>query len=220
MVLSFERQDQLNMIVKWEPFAPDVLQGLEPFAHLSEDLMAWTRDPRFLDPCKAICGQDELCLFTEKYNTKPKHDGGKYILHQDFPYWEPNNPVAAQVATAMLFLDDADRQNGTLEVAPASHTVGKHKRREDDIFHSLEMDESAFDMGRLIPVEVRAGSVVYFGAFLVHRSLPNTSDRDRRALLYSYQPAGNLHSKDLPRKRKWWLDNELRQRNGLPPLES
>ena len=26
------------MYVKWEPDAPEVLQGLEPFAHLSEDL--------------------------------------------------------------------------------------------------------------------------------------------------------------------------------------
>src|SRR5690349_4057128 len=53
----FERQSDLNMVVKWEPFAPDVLQGLEPFAHLSDELMAWTRDPRFMQPCEAICGQ-------------------------------------------------------------------------------------------------------------------------------------------------------------------
>jgi ectoine hydroxylase-related dioxygenase (phytanoyl-CoA dioxygenase family) len=42
----------------------------------------------------------------------------------------------------------------------------------------------------MIPVEAKAGTVVYFGAFLVHRSLPNRSAADRRALLYSYQPGG------------------------------
>jgi hypothetical protein len=39
--------------------------------------------------------------------------------------------------------------------------------------------------------------VAYFGAFLVHRSLPNRSSGDRRALLYSYQPAGHPHMLEL-----------------------
>jgi len=30
----------------------------------------------------------------------------------------------------------------------------------------------------------------------VHRSLPNRTDRDRRLLLYSYQPAGRRRSID------------------------
>jgi ectoine hydroxylase len=61
------------------------------------------------------------------------------------------------------------------------------------------MDTSAFDMTRLIPLEVPAGSVAYFGSLLVHRSAPNRSDKDRRALLYSYQPAGEPHLRELSR---------------------
>ena len=54
-------------------------------------------------------------------------------------------------------------------------------------------------MSRLQPLEVKAGAVVFFGAFLVHRSLPNRSDVDRRALLYSYQPAGiSARARDQP----------------------
>src|SRR5512137_2838280 len=41
----FERQEELELYVKWEPDHPDLLQGLEPFAHLSPVL----RD-RGLDP--------------------------------------------------------------------------------------------------------------------------------------------------------------------------
>jgi hypothetical protein len=40
---------------------------------------------------------------------------------------------------------------------------------------------------------------VFFGAFLVHRSLPNRSDKDRRALLYSYQPGGYPSGVELNR---------------------
>jgi ectoine hydroxylase-related dioxygenase (phytanoyl-CoA dioxygenase family) len=54
-------------------------------------------------------------------------------------------------------------------------------------------------MSRLRRLEVKAGAVAFFGAFLVHRSLPNQSDRDRRALLYSYQPTGHPHAAELHR---------------------
>jgi hypothetical protein len=198
----FEAEREAGTIIKWEPDAPDVIQGVEPFGHISKPLNDWGLDPRFVDPAKAIVGDDELVLFTEKLNVKRARDGGHIILHQDFPYWEPTTPVAARIATAMLFIDDANRENGCLEVAPGSHTCGKYPQRAADAFGSLEMDPDAFDLSRLEPLEVKAGAVVFFGAFLVHRSLPNRSNADRRALLYSYQPAGNPHIREIsPIKR-------------------
>jgi len=187
----FEIQRQAATVVKWEPGAPDVVQGVEPFAHISPALKAWGLDPRLVDPCKPIVGAEELGLFTEKLNVKRARCGGPIVLHQDFPYWEPMTPLAARIATAMIFLDDATIENGCLEVAPGTHKVGKWPQRTDDAgFGSFEMDIGAFDLSRLTPLEVPAGTVAYFGAFLVHRSLPNRTEGDRRALLYSYQPAG------------------------------
>ncbi|HLI65462.1 MAG TPA: phytanoyl-CoA dioxygenase family protein [Caulobacteraceae bacterium] len=198
----FEVEREAGTIIKWEPDAPDVVQGVEPFGHISKPLNDWGLDARFVDPAKAIVGEDDLVLFTEKLNVKRAKDGGHIILHQDFPYWEPTTPVASRIATAMLFIDDATVENGCLEVAPGSHTSGKYPQREADAFGSLEMDPAAFDHARLRPLEVKAGAVVWFGAFLVHRSLPNRSDKDRRALLYSYQPAGCPHIREIsPIKR-------------------
>jgi ectoine hydroxylase-related dioxygenase (phytanoyl-CoA dioxygenase family) len=197
----FERQSELRMFVKWEPDFPDELQGLEPFAHLSDPLRAWGMDERLLAPSRAICGQDDIVLWTEKLNLKRARKGGQYILHQDFPYWENENPVANRVATAMLFLDDATRLNGCLEAAPGSHKHGVHTLRDVEGFGSREMDPALFDHDRLVALEVPAGSVVFFGSFLVHRSLPNRSDADRRAILYSYQPAGHPHVLDLARSK-------------------
>ena len=194
----FEIQREAATIVKWEPDAPEVVQGIEPFAHISPPLKAWGLDPRLVDPCKAIVGQDELMLFTEKLNVKRARHGGPIVLHQDFPYWEPLTPIADCIATAMVFLDDATIANGCLEVAPGTHKAGKWPQRADaDGFGSLEMDPGAFDLGRLQPLEVPAGAVAFFGAFLVHRSLPNRTDGDRRALLYSYQPAGQPSGLEL-----------------------
>lgn len=195
----FESLVDEGTVVKWEPNAPDVVQGIEPFAHICEPLRDWGLDTRFTDPCKAIVGQDDIVLFTEKLNVKRARFGGDIVLHQDFPYWENMTPIAHRVATAMLFLDDADRENGCLEVAPGTHTSGKFQQRGVEGFGSLEMDMDAFDLRRLQPLEVKAGAVAFFGAFLVHRSLPNHSSRDRRALLYSYQPAGHPHAAELHR---------------------
>jgi len=193
----FEIQRRLGTIIKWEPDNPDLVQALESFAHLSDELHRWALDPRLVDPCKDAVGEEEIALFTEKLTLKRAHKGGHIILHQDFPYWADLAKIAARVVTAMIFLDDATLENGCLEVVPGSHREGVQARRAVDGFGGLEMDPLQYDRSRLLPLEVPSGSVVFFGPFLVHRSLPNRSDADRRALLYSYQPLGHPHLREL-----------------------
>jgi ectoine hydroxylase len=196
----FEIQQDAMAAVKWEPQNPDVVQGIEPFAHLSKPLDTWARDQRLWNPCKDFVGQDDLSLFTEKTTMKRAHTGGTIVLHQDYPYWRNQNKVAHKVATAMIYLDDATVANGCLEVSPCSHRDGMRMgRKMVEGFGSNELDESKFEMHTLIPVEAEAGTVIFFGAFLVHRSLPNKTDRDRRALLYSYQPGGYPSGVELNR---------------------
>jgi len=196
----FEIQQDAMSAVKWEPQNPDVVQGIEPFAHLSKPLDAWARDPRLWNPSKDFVGQDDLSLFTEKTTMKRAHTGGTIVLHQDYPYWRNQNKVAHKVVTAMIYLDDATIANGCLEVSPGSHRDGMRMgRKMVDGFGSNELDESKFEMHTLVPVEAEAGTVIFFGAFLVHRSLPNKTDKDRRALLYSYQPAGYPSGVELNR---------------------
>lgn len=190
----FQLEKGLVTMVKWEPAFPDVVQGVEPFAHFDERLRAWAHDPRFLEPMKDVVGAASIELFTEKLNVKRGKTGGPIVLHQDYPYWTENSDGAGDIATAIIFMDDANRANGCLEVLPGSHARGEWPRRQIDGFGSMEMDLEGFDESRLVAVEVPAGSLVLFGSLLVHRSLPNLSAHDRRALLYSYQPAGRRHS--------------------------
>lgn len=193
----FELQRELGTVVKWEADDPELILGVELFAHLSEGLKRWALDPRLVDPARDLVGTNEVMMFTEKLNVKRARKGGPIVLHQDFPYWADVAPVASRIATAMLFLDDATVENGCLEVAPGSHREGAQRRRSVEGFGQMEMDPAHYDTSRLVQLEVRAGAVVFFGPFLVHRSLPNRSGGDRRALLYSYQPAGNKHLGEL-----------------------
>jgi ectoine hydroxylase len=140
---------------------------------------------------KDILGCDAPALFPEKLNLKRPHHGGANPLHQDHPYWVDSADVAAEVATSMLFLDDSTQVNGCLYVVPGSHLDGEWKKRTDgDRFAGNEIDAAAYADVNAVPLEVPAGSVVMFGAFLAHKSAPNLSDRERRAILYSYQPPG------------------------------
>jgi hypothetical protein len=186
----FQLEKGLVTIVKWEPAFPDVVQGVEPFAHFDESLRNWAMDARFIEPMKDVVGGEELALFTEKLNVKRARTGGPIALHQDYPYWTEISDGAGEIATAIVFLDDTTRQNGCLEVLPGSHQRGVWPRKKVEGFGANEMELEGFDESRLVPLELPAGSVVFLGSLLVHRSLPNGSDQDRRALLYSYQPAG------------------------------
>jgi ectoine hydroxylase len=192
----FQLERGLVTMVKWEPAHPDVVQGIEPFAHFDEALRDWAADPRFVEPMKDVVGAEELCLFTEKLNVKRARAGGPIVLHQDYPYWVDNSDGAADIATAIVFLDDATRANGCLEVLPGSHKRGVWPKRQVEGFGANEMELEGFDESQLVSLEVPAGTAVYFGSLLVHRSQPNRTDHDRRLLLYSYQPAGRRQSID------------------------
>jgi Phytanoyl-CoA dioxygenase (PhyH) len=177
--------------IKWEGDS-DVVHGIEPFAHLDPALRDWGYDPRIVEPVIGFIGDEKPELYTEKLNLKRPHHGGVNPFHQDFPYWVDVADDPTRLATAMIFLDDATRENGCLEVIPGSHRRGRWPTRTDgDAFGQNELDPKEAEGQTVVPIEVPAGSVVFFGPFLVHKSEPNRSERERRALLYSYMPAGH-----------------------------
>lgn len=93
---------------------------------------------------------------------------------------------------AWIALDDATIDNGCLWVLPGSHRTGRlfptrPHARSDEFDPS---DEAyGFDDSDAVPVEVEAGSVVFFNGYLLHRSLRNRSDRTRMALVNHYMNA-------------------------------
>jgi len=188
----------LGVTIKWEREHPDKIRGLEPFAHLDPRFETLAYDPRLTGPSGFICEADAVTLFTEKLHTKRAHTGGEIEVHQDYPYWRPFGPRASRIMTAMLLLDDATLANGCLEVAPGTHRGEVQATRSGlSGIDSLRMDPAKFDERRLVPIEAPAGSVLFFNAFLVHRSGHNRSDQDRRAILFSYQPAGLAHAREF-----------------------
>ena len=110
---------------------------------------------------------------------------------------------------AWIALDDATIENGCLWVIPGSHQKGylfpqrKHGREDEWDF---SMESYGFDETAKIPVEVKAGTVVFFNGYLLHSSLKNRSSNSfRRVLVNHYMNAWSL----LP----WTRTNEEKSRS-------
>jgi ectoine hydroxylase len=164
----------------------------EPCDHLHPAFAELFADERILAPARDALGADRVELFTSKLNLKRAVEGSPFPWHQDFPYWYVAvGDDAADIVTTVVFLDDAHDDNGAVRVLPGSHRFGPAPRDPNDPTRFLA------DPGRLpvdedheVVVEVAAGSMLVFGAYLLHRSSPNRSGTHRRAVLPSYQPAG------------------------------
>ena len=90
----------------------------------------------------------------------------------------------------MVTLDDADRGNGCFRLVPGSHQKGFLPGLNDGTrLGPLFTDPASFEVDKQWLAEVPAGSLVVFDAHTVHGSEPNLSDRSRRAIVLTYQPA-------------------------------
>lgn len=111
--------------------------------------------------------------------------------HQD----EAHIPTRDRSLTAAwLALDDATVDNGCLWVLPGSHRAGIlfPTRDQDDPRFDCTKEAFGFTDEDAVPVEVPAGAAVIFNGYLLHRSLPNTSNGFRRALVNHYMSAESL----------------------------
>ncbi len=112
--------------------------------------------------------------------------------HQDERYIPTRD---RSLVGAWIALDDATIDNGCLWVVPGSHRHGYlHPTRPHDQPDEYDTSDCAFgfDESAGIPVEVAAGSVVFFNGYLLHRSLRNRTDGFRRALVNHYLNAWSL----------------------------
>jgi ectoine hydroxylase-related dioxygenase (phytanoyl-CoA dioxygenase family) len=199
----FETDEPLNVMIKWEPHDRRVIQGVEPLAHLDPTLERFGMHPALTEPARELLEVDEVALYTEKLNVKRRGVGGPYALHRDLPYWLPDADDAHHMITALLTLDDATAENGALEVLPGSHLIEDPPFKESDLeFERNELDPDRMDTSAMVPIEMAAGSAVFFGPMLIHRSSANQSSTDRRALLYTYQRAGQRDQRDV--NREWF----------------
>jgi ectoine hydroxylase-related dioxygenase (phytanoyl-CoA dioxygenase family) len=168
------------------------LRVVEPFHHLHPRFSALIDDPRIVDPMCDLVGGERVALFTDKLNLKRPHEGSRFRWHQDSPYWNHACDHVDRLPNVMLALDDSTVANGCLRVVRGSHRQGLLPGCEGEgtlgplFTHPRYVREED-----QVAAEMPAGSLLFFSPHIVHGSLPNHSDRQRRALVLTYQPAGH-----------------------------
>ncbi len=104
-----------------------------------------------------------------------------------------------------MALDDATLENGCLWVIPGSHKRGiiwPHQQHNDARFDCVvESFQFPYTDADAVPVEVKAGGIVFFNGYLLHRSMPNQAKSGfRRSLVNHYCSAETFLPWQLPEK--------------------
>ena len=125
------------------------------------------------------------------YFVKPPGFQGQ-AWHQDEIYIPTRD---RSLVGAWIAVDDATIANGCMWVLPASQRTGcLYPQRDHGNPDEFDRGEESygFDDSGEIPVEVRAGAVVFFNGYLLHRSRRNRDRTYRRALVSHYMNAWSL----------------------------
>jgi ectoine hydroxylase-related dioxygenase (phytanoyl-CoA dioxygenase family) len=108
--------------------------------------------------------------------------------------------------TILLAVDTTDMSNGGLEVVEKSQDIDI-PLGSDRCLESLWVKSQIWK-----PVELAPGELLVFGSYLAHRSGPNKSSSDRKALYATYNCAseGDLHDAYYEDRKKLWPSTHLR----------
>jgi ectoine hydroxylase-related dioxygenase (phytanoyl-CoA dioxygenase family) len=147
------------------------------------------RHPRVLDAVEAVLGPD-LILIMSHLIVKPPGDGLPVAWHQDNTYW--HSVQGTEVGTVWLAIDDADLENGCMQVIPCTHDgypeMEKFSTGADDLLGlTVEVTEKMAKVA--VSLEMKAGSLSLHDSYVLHGSEPNTSDRRRAAYTMRYANA-------------------------------
>lgn len=116
--------------------------------------------------------------FKDKINFKLPGGSG-FAPHQDIQAgWDR---YCTQHITAMISIDETTVENGCLEMAPGH----REQRLRGDSWRPLEGDE----LVEFTPIPSQPGDVFVFDSYAPHQSGPNRTDRPRRVLYLTYNPA-------------------------------
>lgn len=124
------------------------------------------------------------CMQSMLFVKPPEFQGQAW--HQDEIYIPTRD---RSLIGAWIAINDATIENGCLWIIPGSHRQGylfaqrAHNNPEEFDFAG---ESFGFDESRSVPVEVKAGALVFFNGYLLHRSFRNRTQTYRQVLVNHY----------------------------------
>lgn len=146
-------------------------------------------DPIFRDFCHQDkmtdlvknLGYDTPVIRQSMYIFKQPHIGGPVAIHQDSTFL---HTLKKPVIGLWFALEDATRENGCLWAIPGGHKTPlrqKFNRNQDNSLTFATLDPTPYEKDKLVPLEVKKGTVIALHGYLPHSSERNTSSQSRHA---------------------------------------
>jgi len=163
--------------------------------------------------------EDEVYHWHHKMMMKEPNGGGAWEWHQDYGYWYNNYCLFPDMGSCMIAVDQANRDNGCLEVIRGSHKLGRidHAKVGDQTAADPERVKAALQRMEHIYCEMEPGDALFFHANLLHRSGQNFSPRPRWVLICCYNTAHNDPFREIPGGHprysplEKWTDTRVRE---------
>ena len=167
------------------PAQPRVRRIKAPDRHHPE-YARLVRHPRIVEVLTDLWGAN-VRFDVAKLNLKAAGYGAAVEWHHDWAFYPHTNDDLAAVGVMM---DDMAPENGPLMVLPGSHRGPVHDHHADGRFcGAMDPATCGVDFSRAVPLTGPAGAITVHHVRAIHGSAPNTSNRDRRLLLFQFRAA-------------------------------
>ena len=149
---------------------------------------------RVVDTMEQLLG-GEVYHIHHKMMLKEPLVGGAWEWHQDYGYWYQDAFLYPHMASCLIAVDRASRENGCLQVLKGSHHMGRIDHiswgTKDQRGADPQRVEFARQHQELVYCEMEPGTALFFHGNLLHRSDANTSAHPRWSLICCYSRADN-----------------------------
>ena len=136
---------------------------------------------------------DEVYHYHHKMMMKEPKKGGAWEWHQDYGYWYNFGCLYPDMASCLIAVDRASKENGCLQVLKGSHKIGRvdHGKTGQQVGADMERVEAAIERHELVYCEMNPGDAIFFHGNLLHRSDQNLSEHARWSLICCYNTRHN-----------------------------
>ena len=163
------------------------------FPHkISAVMTKYLATPKMVEVLTEVVGPNVKCMQSMLFIKATGKPGQAWHQDEDFIPTRDRSLVGGWIA-----MDDATVENGCLWLIPGSHRPGvlwPMERQNDNRFDCTdEATGFPYSDADAVPVEVKAGTIVFFNGYLLHRSFPNRAQAGfRRVLVNHYMSAESL----------------------------
>jgi hypothetical protein len=181
-ILSIEK---ITTVAELEPRDPAIVRRIWGTTFKHPFYAAMAEDEKLLDAIACLIG-DNIIFHYSKINMKAPHIGSPVEWHQDFSYYPHTN---TDLLSCLIYLDDADPENGCLQVIPGSHKSKLYSHEINGYFRGKVALENLPPNFNSIHLAATAGSVILLHCLTLHASTENKSNKPRRVFLPAYRAA-------------------------------